>query len=65
MIEVEKIRERQHLRLQILERLYDIHFSGGPEAFSRGRKEALTGTIQELYIDNEHHKACLYLFQKN
>lgn len=63
MIDAKKIIERKKLRLEILEKLYEIFYSGGPEAFS-GKTEALMGTKQEIYLDNEHHKAFHYLLGK-
>ncbi|GGA41729.1 hypothetical protein [Paenibacillus physcomitrellae] len=63
MIDVKKIVERIQLRRTILEQLYEIFYSGGPEAFS-GKTEALVGTKEELYTDNERHKAFHYLLGK-
>ncbi|NMM55571.1 hypothetical protein [Paenibacillus aquistagni] len=64
MIDIQKIKERQKLRLEILEKLYEIYFSGGPEALRKDRNEALKGTKKEIYLDNEHHKAYVYLFNR-
>ncbi|WP_223068733.1 hypothetical protein [Paenibacillus caui] len=63
MIEAKKINERRELRRSIMEQLYEIFYSGGPEAFS-GKTEALVGTKEELYTDNERHKAFHYLLGK-
>jgi hypothetical protein len=61
MVDIQKIIERKKLRIQILEELYELFFSGGPEAFSSGRLEALLGTQDELFTSNERHKAFHYL----
>ncbi|MNO22815.1 hypothetical protein D3C76_126000 [compost metagenome] len=56
MIEIEKIEDRRKLRLKLLQNLYALWFSTGPEA--------LTGTKKELYPDHEHLKAYHYLIGK-
>lgn len=64
MVDIQKIIERKNLRKEILEELYELYFSGGPEAFSSGRQEALLGTKEELFTSNERHKAFHYLMGK-
>jgi hypothetical protein len=65
LIDIQKIHERKKLRNVILEELYELRFSGGPEAFSSGRMEGLVGTKEDLFTDNERHKAFHYLLGKN
>ncbi|WP_157890113.1 hypothetical protein [Paenibacillus sp. DMB5] len=49
MSDIKKIAERQNLRLRILEDLYELYFSGGPEAFAKGRQEGLVGLKNEFF----------------
>ncbi|MCI1776597.1 MULTISPECIES: hypothetical protein [Paenibacillus] len=62
MISPEKIIERQKLRRDILEKCYEI-FHSAEKPFTTS--EALVGTKEELYKDNEHHKAFHYLMSKD
>ncbi|WP_150267504.1 hypothetical protein [Paenibacillus tepidiphilus] len=64
MANIQQIIARKNLRLQILAELYDLYFSGGPEAFSSGRREGLVGTKAQIFTDNERHKAVHYLLGK-
>lgn len=53
MIDVQEVCSRIKLREKILQELYVLWFSAGPDA--------LTGTKKELYPDSEHHKVFHYL----
>lgn len=64
MLNIEKIKERQQLRRKILEKLYELFYSGGPEWPSQNKVQGLIGTKKELYIDSEYHKAYHYLLAK-
>lgn len=61
---IEKINARKSIRKRILEHLYELYYSGGPEWPSKNKVEGIIGSKKELYIDNEHHKAYHYLFTK-